>query len=196
MALRIYPAAVGPLQTGVRGEPSVAIASSMSAGDGNHDTGPGIDAADRMVFRIHHDDVVPMIAPDGFGRAPGGGEGRTAVAAVAALAGPGGRRHDATGIHLPNAVALTLADVRIALAIHADGAGAHDRSLRGGLPVPGSLLLAVAGESGDDAGLQIQMSYPLVLNVRDEQPTLAVQEAIVWLAELGLDSRAAVAPVA
>src|SRR5215471_18105782 len=196
MALRIYPAAVGPLQTGVRGEPSVAIASPMSAGDGDHDAGPGIDAADRMVFRIHHGDVVPMIAPDGFGRAPGGGEGRTAVAAVATLAGPGERRHDAAGIHLPNAVALTLTDVRITLAIHADRAGAHDRSLRGRLPVAGSLFLAVAGEGGDDAGLEIQASYPLVLNVRDEQSALTVQEAIVRLAQLGPGSRAAVASVA
>src|SRR5262245_20617431 len=196
MALRIYPAAVGPLQTGLRGEPSIAIASPMSTGDGDHDPGPGIDAANRVVFRIHHDDVVPMIAPDGFGRAPGSAEGRAAVAAVAALAGSGERGHDAAGIHLPNAVALALADIRIALAIHADRAGAHDRSLRGMLPVPGSLLLAVAGEGGDDAGLQIQTSYPLVLNVRDEQSAFAVQEAIVRLAQLGQDSWAAVASVA
>src|SRR5262245_44066409 len=196
MALRIYPAAVGPLQTGLRGEPSIAIASPMSTGDGDHDPGPGIDAANRMVFRIHHDDVVPMIAPDGFGRAPGSAEGRAAVAAVAALAGSGERGHDAAGIHLPNAVALALADIRIALAIHADRAGAHDRSLRGRLPVSGSLFLAVAGEGGDDAGLQIQTSYPLVLNVRDEQSALTVQEAIVRLAQLGPGSRTAVASVA
>src|SRR5262245_243585 len=196
MALWINPAAVRALQTGLRGEPTVAIASPMPTGDGDHDAGHGIDAADRVVLRIYHDDVVSMVAADGFGRAPGSAEGRTTVAAIATLAGPGERRHDAAGIYLPNAVALALADVRIALAIHADRAGAHDRSLRGRLPVAGSLFLAVAGEGGDDAGLQIQTSYPLVLNVRDEQSALAVQEAIVRLAQLGAGSRAAVASVA
>src|SRR4030095_17077343 len=95
-----------------------------------------------------------------------------------------------------NTVALALSDIVIALTIHADRGGAHDRSLRGSLPRPGSLLLAGAGEGGDDAGLQIQTSDPLVLNVRDEQSASTVQEAIVWLAQLGADSRAAVASVA
>src|SRR5262249_59586768 len=107
------------------------------------------------------------------GRAPGSAEGRAAVAAVAALAGSGERGHDAAGIHLPNAVALALADIRIALAIHADRAGAHDRSLRGRLPVPGSLLLAVAGDGADGAGPQIQNAYPLGLIGREEQAAVA-----------------------
>src|SRR4030095_6459159 len=123
----------------------------MPTRDGDHDARHGIDAADRVVFRIHHDDVVPMVAPDGFGRAPGSVERRTRVAAIAALAGPGECRHDAVGIHLPNTVALALADVRIALTIHADRAGAHDQSLRGRLPVPGSLLPGRAGARGEDA---------------------------------------------
>src|SRR5262245_4088800 len=196
MTLRINPAAVGALQTGLRGEPTVAIASPMSPGDRHHDAGLGIDTADRMVFRIHYDDVVPMVAADGFGRAPGSAEGRTAVAAIAALAGPGECGHDPPGIHLLHAVALALTDVRIALAVHANRAGAHDRRLRCRFPVPGSLFLTVAGEGGDDAGLQIQTSYSLVLNVRDEQSALAIQEAIVRLSQLCPGSRAAVAPVA
>src|SRR5712691_9211437 len=181
MTLRVDPAAVRTLETRCRGGSAVAVASLVSTGDGGHDAGHGIDAADRMVLRVHDDDVVPMIAPDGFGRAPGGGQGRAAVAAVPPLAGTSERGHDAVGIHFPDAVALALADVGVPLAIHADRPGAHDRSVRGGVPIPGPSLLPITGEGRDDAPPEVQTAYSLILNIRDEQVAFAVQEAIVRL---------------
>ncbi len=126
MTLEVYPAAVRTLQAGLRGGSAVAIASPVPTGDGGHDAGHCIDAADRMVLRIHDDDVVLMVAPDGLGRTPGGGEGGAAVAAVPPLTGTGEGGHDTVGIHFPDAVALALADVGVPLAIHADRPGAHD----------------------------------------------------------------------
>jgi hypothetical protein len=188
MTLWVDPAAVGTLQAGFRSKPAVAIASPVPAGNGGHNPGHRIDAADRMVLGIHDDDVVLMIAPDALGRAPGGGEGRAVVAAVAPLAGTGEGGHDTAGIHFPNAVAFSLADVGVPFAIPAHGPGAHDGSMRGGRSVSGPPLLAIAGEGRNDAGLQIQTAYPLVLNVRDEQATFAVEEAIVRLPKLGQDA--------
>src|SRR5437773_2794157 len=196
MTLGVYAAAVGTLQAGFRSKPAVAIASSVPAGNGGHNPGHGIDAADRMVLRIHDDHVVLMVAPDGLGCAPGGREGRAAVAAVTPLAGTGEGGHDAAGIHFPNAVAFSLADVGVPLAIHADCPGAHDGSLRRGFPIPGPTLLAIAGEGRHDAGLQIETAYPLILNIRDEQAAFTVQETIVRLPQLGQDPGAAVAAVA
>src|SRR5213593_4803783 len=155
MTLPVYPAAVGTLQAGFRSKPAVAIASPVPAGDGGHNARHGIDAADRMVLRIHDDDVVLLVAPDGLGRTPGGGEGRAAVAAVPPLAGTGESGHDAVGIHFPDAVTLALADVGVPLAIHADRSGAHDGGLRGGLPIPGPSLLPITGEVRHDAASQI-----------------------------------------
>ena len=68
IALRVYAAAVGPLQTGCRGGAAVAIATLVPTSDGGHDAGHGIDAADGIVFCVHDDNVVVMVAPDGLGR--------------------------------------------------------------------------------------------------------------------------------
>src|SRR4029453_7873003 len=196
MTLGVDPAAVGTLQAGFRSRPAVAIASPVPAGYGGHGPRHGVDAADRAVLRVADDAVVPTVTPDGLGRAPGGREGRAAVAAVAPLAGTGKGGHDPAGIHFPNTVALSLADVGVSFAIHADCPGTHDGSLRGRFSIPGPPLLAIAGEGRDDAGLQIQAANPLVLNIRDEQAAFAVQETIVRLPELSRDAGAAVAAVA
>src|SRR5713101_6482160 len=185
--LRVYPTAMGTLQAGFCGRSTVAIASLMPAGDGGHDAGHGIDAADRMILRVHDDDVVLMVAPDGLGRTPGGGQGGAAVAAVPPLAGPSEGRH---------AVALALADVGVPLAIHADRPRAHDGGLGGGFPIPGPSLLPITGEGRNDAASQIQTAYPLLLNIRNEQAAFAIQKAIVRLPQLGQDTGAAVAAVA
>src|SRR5207247_8052332 len=89
IALGVYAAAVGPLQAGRRGGAAVAIAALVPTGDGGHDAGDGINAADRIVFGVHDDNVIVMVAPDGLGRPPGGGQGGTAVAAVAPCTGAG-----------------------------------------------------------------------------------------------------------
>src|SRR5262245_38566282 len=196
MPLGVYPAAVGTLQAGFRSKSAVAIASPMSAGDGGHNPCYGIDAADRVVLRVHDDDVVLMVASDGLGRAPGRREGWATVAAVAPLAGTGKGGHDPAGIHFPNAVALSLTDVGIPLAVHADRPGAHDGSVPGGVSVPGPSLLAITGEGRNGAGLQIQTAYPLILNIRDEQAPSAVEETVVRLPKLGQNAGTAVAAVA
>src|SRR5688500_4197951 len=63
--LRVYPTAVGALQAGGRGGSAVAITALVSTGDGSDDAGHGIDAADGVIFLVHHDDVVLMVAADG-----------------------------------------------------------------------------------------------------------------------------------
>src|SRR5262249_48144495 len=57
IALGVYAAAVGPLQAGCRGGAAVAIATLVPAGDGGHDTSHGINAADRIVFCVHDNNV-------------------------------------------------------------------------------------------------------------------------------------------
>ena len=186
---------MGPLQAGCRGGAAVAIAALVPAGDGGHNAGDGINAADRIVFCVHDDNVVVMVAADGLGRPPGGGQGGTAVAAVAPLTGAGKGGHDAVGIHFADAVALALADVGVPLTIHADRSGPHDGGPGGRLTIPGPALLPIASEGRDDAGLQVQAAYALILNIRDEQAAFAIQEAIVRLPQLRQHTGATVATV-
>src|SRR5205814_9666610 len=112
-------------------------------------------AADCMVLGIDDDDIVLMVAPDGLGRTPRGGDGRSTVAAVPPFTGTGERGHDPVGIHFSDAVALALADICIPLAVRADRAGAHDGGLRRGFSIPRPSLLTVTGEGRDDAGFQV-----------------------------------------
>src|ERR1043166_1873720 len=55
ISLGVYAAAVGPPEAGCRSGAAIAIAALMPAGDGGHDTGHGSNAADRIVFGVHHD---------------------------------------------------------------------------------------------------------------------------------------------
>src|SRR5438093_5987507 len=62
ISLGVYAAAVRPLQAGCRGGAAVAIAALVPASDGGHDAGDGINAADRIVFGVHDDNIVVMVA--------------------------------------------------------------------------------------------------------------------------------------
>src|SRR5439155_4351098 len=64
------------------------------------------------------------------------------------------------------------------------------------LTSPGPAFFPVASEGRDDAGLQVQAAYALVLNIRDEQAAFAIQEAIVWLPQLRQHAGTTVATVA
>src|SRR5262245_6488424 len=195
IALGIYAAAVRSLQAGCSGGSAVAIAALVPASNGGHDTGHGIDTADRIIFCIHDNNVVVMVAPDGLGCSPGGGQGGSTVTAVAPLTGAGKGGHDAVGIHCADAVALTLADVGVPLTIHADRPGTHDGGPSGRLTIPGPALLPIASEGRDDACLQVQAAYALILNIRDEQAAFAIQEAIVGLLQLRQHAGAAISTV-
>ena len=73
VALGVYAAAVGPVQPSLDSVASVTLVTLAAAGDGGDQTGGGVDAADGVVFRVHHDQVVMGVATYGLGRAPGGG---------------------------------------------------------------------------------------------------------------------------
>src|SRR5262245_19466737 len=195
ISLGVYTAAVRSLQAGCRGESAVTIAALVPTGDGGHDAGHSIDAADRIVFCVHDDNVVVMVAPDGLGRPPGSSQGGPAVAAVAPFTSAGKSRHDAVGIDFADAVAFALADVGVPLPIHADRSGTHDGGSGGRLTIPGPAFLPIAGEGRDDASLQVQAAYALVLNIGDEQAAFAIQEAIIRLPQLRQLAGAAVAAV-
>src|SRR5215467_6491268 len=146
IALGVYAAAMRPLQTSCRGRTAVAIAPLMPAGNGGDNAGNSINAADGIILGVHDDNVVVMIAPDGLGRPPGGGQGGTTVAAVAPLASTGKGGHDTVGIDFADTIALALADVGVALAIHADCPGPHNGGPRGRLTIPGAAFLPIASE--------------------------------------------------
>src|SRR5712692_9632622 len=97
ISLGVYAAAVRPFQASCRGGTAIAIATLVPASDSGHDTGHGIDAADRIVFGVHDDNVIVMVAPDGLGCPPGGSQSGTAVAAVAPRTGAGKGGQDAVG---------------------------------------------------------------------------------------------------
>src|SRR5262249_1190315 len=90
---------------------------------------------------------------------------------------------------------LALADVGVPFTIHADRAGAHDGGSGGWLPISSPAFFPIASEGRDDAGLQVQAAYALILNIRNEQATFAVQEAIVRLPQLRQYAGATVATV-
>src|SRR5688572_17629084 len=108
-----------------------------------------------MVLAIHDYHVVLMITPNGLGRSPGRFQSRSAVATIARLSRTCKGRHDAVGIHLADAVALSFTDVGIALTVHTNGAGAHNRGLGGRQAIAGPAFLPIPGKGGDDAGFQV-----------------------------------------
>src|SRR5262249_6818243 len=111
-----------------------------------------------------------------------------------------GQGHDRPGrVDLADGVALALADIRVALAVDADGPRADQDRLRGRSAVadPGAVHLALrpagAGERREDARFQVQAAHAPVGDVGDQQTALAVEAGVVGLAQHGLGGGAAVA---
>ncbi len=61
--------------------------------------------------------------------------------------------------------------------------------------VYGPGLLSVAGKGGYNAGAEVQASYPLVLDVGDEQAAATVKVAVIRFPELSPVARTTVATV-
>ena len=152
----------------------------------------GVDAAEGVVFGVHHQQVALAVAADSFGRAPGGGQRRAAVAVIAALARPGVGAHHAVGRHHPDAVALSFADVGVAQRVAADRPRPQDGRLRRGPAVAPPFLASVPGKGGDDAVGQVQPADALVLHIGNQQPAPPVQKAVVGFQQHGVNAGAAV----
>ena len=168
-------ATVRPVKAGVGGRAAVAVAAAPPAGDGGHEAGGGVNAADGVVFGVHHDDIAGGVAAQGFGRAPGGVQRRAAVAGIAALRRRAGHgAHNAPGGDHAHAVAFPLGDIDIAAPVRAYGAGAQDAGLPGRHTVAAPRFLPVAGESVNQPGRQVQTADALVLNIGNEQAAASI----------------------
>src|SRR5262249_46522632 len=124
-----------------------------------------------------------------------------AVAAVTLVPRPGDGRDDPAGVHLADRVPLALADVGVALTVHADRPRPDDHCLRRRSAVADlaavrlALRPAGAGKGGHGSRFQVEPADAPVGHVRDQQAALAVQAAVVRLAQAGTGRRAAVAGV-
>src|SRR5438552_2749880 len=104
-----------------------------------------------MVLRVHDDDVVPMVAPDGLGRTPGGGEGGPAVAPVARFAGSGHGGNDARrGIDFPHGGVQPVYDVDVTVGIDLERVQVVQGRLGCRAAVSGVALTPAARDGRDD----------------------------------------------
>src|SRR5262249_20498989 len=131
---------------------------------------------------------VPLpIAADALGIAERGLERRPVGVAGHAGAGRGGDLP--RGVNLADGAAFALADPGVALAVDADGASADDDRVLRRAAVADAVAIhlarapADAGEGGDDARLQVEAADAPVGHVRDQESALAVQAAVVRLAQ-------------
>src|SRR5262249_17322099 len=134
-----------------------------------------------VVLGIDDVDVSLAVTANGFRPVEGRLAGVAAVAGVALGTGPRHRADAAGGVDLADAVALALADVGDALAVHAHRPRAAQHGVRRRPAVADAAAVhfpfwpAGAGERGDDAGLQIEPADAPVADVRDQQAALAVE---------------------
>src|SRR5262249_20897918 len=97
IALRVYVTPVRPVQPGSRCRPAIALTTLMAPGNGGDHTCRRINAADGMVLRINHYQVIVMVAAYSLRGSPGGCKGWSTVAVIATLASAGVGGHDAVG---------------------------------------------------------------------------------------------------
>jgi hypothetical protein len=186
--LRVYATSVGPLQASCRGGAAIAIATLVSASDRGHDASDDINTADGMVFGVHDDNVVVMVAPDGLGGSPSGNQSGAAVATVAPFTGTGKGGHDAVGIDFADAVALALTDIGVPLTIHADRPSTHDGGPGGRLPIPDAAFLTIAREGCDNAFPNIEKLVDSLKDLHDlaNKPSELQEKAVQCMFEKGL----------
>jgi hypothetical protein len=187
-----------------RSRPAAAVAARTlaAARNGGDDAGLRVDLADGVVLGIDDVHVAERVAANALGPAEHRPPSRPTVTAGAGLARPRNGSDEAASVHLADGIALAFADIGIALAVHAYRPRADHDGLRRRAAVADGCALdfafraSGAGEGGDDAGLQIQPADPPIGHVGDQQSPLAVQAAIIGLAQHGRGARAAVAAVA
>ena len=119
IALAIDIATVGAVHRGLGGGTVITLSAQAAPHYGGDHPSRNIYAPDRMVFSVHHQNVVLAIATYAFGRPPSCLRGQPAVPSIAALAGSRQCAHNSIGINDSDPVALPFRDVGVPAAVPA-----------------------------------------------------------------------------
>ena len=149
------------------GRAAVAVVADPSrAGEDGDDPGRGVHLADAVVFNVRDVEVVVAIQRNPRGSVERRRCGRAAVAAVAVRprAGEGGD-DPGRGVHLADAVVVSVRDVEVAVAVQRNPRGSVELRRSGRAAV--AAVRPRAGEGGDDPGRGVHLADAVVARVRD-----------------------------
>src|SRR5579884_1463983 len=193
--VRAYRRAVRPVEAGFRRGAAVAVAALAAAGDRRDDAAAPVDQTDRVVLGIDNEDVAVAVERHLFRRVEYRGNGRTAVAGIAACAGAGNGGDGSAGrIDRAQPAPLPFENVDGAVGRDLDGARAEDAGRRGRAAVAAVLADAGPREGLDRAGHQIDDANAVVGDIGDEQPPVcSIERQPVRLGQPGARGGTAVA---
>src|SRR5579884_2476689 len=193
--VRAYRRAVRPVEAGFRRGAAVAVAALAAAGDRRDDAAAPVDQTDRVVLGIDNEDVAVAVERHLFRRVEYRGNGRTAVAGIAACAGAGNGGDGSAGrIDRAQPAPLPFENVDGAVGRDLDGARAEDAGRRGRAAVAAVLADAGPREGLDRAGHQIDDANAVVGDIGDEQPAVcSIERQPVRLGQPGARGGTAVA---
>src|SRR5438552_11285889 len=129
-AAPINDATMRPVQAGCGGISALAFCAPGASCDRRDDVASCINPANRVVLGVDDENVAVPVTAYALGTVERGLPGLAAVAAVAAFARARDRSDDAARVHDTDLVALTFADVRVPLAVHAHGPWADEQRFR------------------------------------------------------------------
>lgn len=168
IALGIHTTPMWPIKSCRCSGAVVALTPKLTARNRGHNASGRINTANCVILSIDHQHVFLGVTTQRLGRAPRGGQSRTAITAVTAFASTGKGGDDTVGINFAKPIAATFANVRVTQTIHTDSSRPKDAGFRSGPTVAGSGPFARAGKGGDDTGLQIQTPDALILHVGNQ----------------------------
>ncbi len=144
------------------------IARLAGAGDGADKAGYGIDLADPAVQGVEYIEIAVGVESNAVGVVEQGVGGRTAIAAIARLAGTGDDA-DNSGIEVEsaNAVAVAIGDIELAVGAEAKVAQGCETCFAGVDAVGHGSCCAGAGDGGDEAGRGVDSTDAVIASIGD-----------------------------